>query len=171
MGFMYSIKICEISHQTFGPSHWKWPTCPMIFMNTGCESRRHFSVQYKPHMRLRMDDIVGILTCQTDISLHPCQEIVQYHKLGQNNHFVNKFRSSVATILPLGFRGHVTVKTVLGPNLELGLESSWALTSTISVFKVKIFSFQTFGPLNSWNTLLFDTFVGPNQSCWTSAYS
>ena len=35
MGFIYSIQICEISHQTFGPSHRKCPTCPMIFMNTG----------------------------------------------------------------------------------------------------------------------------------------
>ena len=34
MGFIYSIKICEISHQTFGPSHRKCPTCPMIFVNT-----------------------------------------------------------------------------------------------------------------------------------------
>ena len=30
----YSIQICEISHQTFGPSHRKCPTCLMIFMNT-----------------------------------------------------------------------------------------------------------------------------------------
>ena len=35
MGFIYSIQICEISHQTFGPSHRKCPTCPMIFVNTG----------------------------------------------------------------------------------------------------------------------------------------
>ena len=28
---MYAIQICEIFHQTYGPSHWK---CPMIFMNT-----------------------------------------------------------------------------------------------------------------------------------------
>ena len=35
MGFIYSIQICEISHQTFGPSHRKCPMCPMIFMNTG----------------------------------------------------------------------------------------------------------------------------------------
>ena len=34
MGFMYSIQIREISHQTFGPSHRKCPTCPMIFVNT-----------------------------------------------------------------------------------------------------------------------------------------
>ena len=34
MGFIYSIQICEISHQTFGPSHQKCPTCPMIFVNT-----------------------------------------------------------------------------------------------------------------------------------------
>ena len=34
MGFIYSIQICEISHQTFGPSHRKCPTCPMIFVNT-----------------------------------------------------------------------------------------------------------------------------------------
>ena len=35
MGFIYSIQICEISHQTFGPSHRKCPTCPVICMNTG----------------------------------------------------------------------------------------------------------------------------------------
>ena len=34
MGFIYFIQNCEISHQTFGPSHWKCLTCPMIFMNT-----------------------------------------------------------------------------------------------------------------------------------------
>ena len=34
MGFIYSIEICEISHQTFGPSHRKCPMCPMILMNT-----------------------------------------------------------------------------------------------------------------------------------------
>ena len=34
MGFIYSIQICEISHQTFGPSHRKCRMCPMIFMNT-----------------------------------------------------------------------------------------------------------------------------------------
>ena len=34
MGLIYSIQNCEISHQTFGPSHQKCPTCPMIFVNT-----------------------------------------------------------------------------------------------------------------------------------------
>ena len=34
MGFIYSIQICEISHQTFGSSHQKCLMCPMIFMNT-----------------------------------------------------------------------------------------------------------------------------------------
>ena len=34
MGFIYSIQICEISHQTFGPSHQKCTVCPMIFVNT-----------------------------------------------------------------------------------------------------------------------------------------
>ena len=37
MGFIYSIQICEISHQTFGPGHRKYLMCPMIFVNT--ESR------------------------------------------------------------------------------------------------------------------------------------
>ena len=37
MGFICSIQICEISHQTFGPSHRKCPTCPMIFVNTDVE--------------------------------------------------------------------------------------------------------------------------------------
>ena len=35
MGFIYSIQICEISYQTFWPSHRKCPTCLMIFVNTG----------------------------------------------------------------------------------------------------------------------------------------
>ena len=34
MGFIYSIQICEISRETFGPSYWKYPMCPMIFMST-----------------------------------------------------------------------------------------------------------------------------------------
>ena len=34
MGFIYSIPICAIFQQTFGPSHQKCPTCPMIFVNT-----------------------------------------------------------------------------------------------------------------------------------------
>ena len=34
MGFIYSIQLCEISHQTFWPSHRKCPTCPKIFVNT-----------------------------------------------------------------------------------------------------------------------------------------
>ena len=33
-GFIYSIQICEISHETFGPSHRKCPTCPMFFAYT-----------------------------------------------------------------------------------------------------------------------------------------
>ena len=31
--FICSIQICEICHQTFGPSHQKCPTCLMIFVN------------------------------------------------------------------------------------------------------------------------------------------
>ena len=34
MGFIYFFQICEISHQTFGPSNQKCLTCPMIFINT-----------------------------------------------------------------------------------------------------------------------------------------
>ena len=34
MAFIDPIQICEISHQTFGPSHRKCPMGPMIFMNT-----------------------------------------------------------------------------------------------------------------------------------------
>ena len=33
MSFIYLIQICEISHQTFEPSHRKCPTCLMIFVN------------------------------------------------------------------------------------------------------------------------------------------
>ena len=34
MGFVYSIEICEISHQTFGPSHRKCPMCPTFLAYT-----------------------------------------------------------------------------------------------------------------------------------------
>ena len=34
MGFIYSIQICEISHQTFGPGHQKCLMCPMTFIDT-----------------------------------------------------------------------------------------------------------------------------------------
>ena len=34
MGCIYSIQICEIFHQTFGPGLRKCPMCPMIFMDT-----------------------------------------------------------------------------------------------------------------------------------------
>ena len=39
MGFIYPIQIFEISHQTFGPSHRKCQTCPMIFVNAGYNSQ------------------------------------------------------------------------------------------------------------------------------------
>ena len=39
MGFIYSIQICDISHQTFEPSHRKCPMCLMIFMNTALNKR------------------------------------------------------------------------------------------------------------------------------------
>ena len=35
MGFIYSIQICGISLQTFGPSHPKCPTCSTFFAYTG----------------------------------------------------------------------------------------------------------------------------------------
>ena len=42
--------------------------------NGRCESGRHFSVEYRHHLRPRMDGIVG-KTYQTYNSLPPCQEI------------------------------------------------------------------------------------------------
>ena len=32
--YIYSIQICKIFHQTFGPSHRKYLTCLMITVNT-----------------------------------------------------------------------------------------------------------------------------------------
>ena len=52
-----------------------------------------------------MDGIVG-KTYQTYNSLPPCQEIdISYHKLSQNDNFVSRYPSSVATILKLLFLG------------------------------------------------------------------
>ena len=38
---LYSIPNCDISHQTFGPSHQKCLTCPMIFVNTAGHGQHH----------------------------------------------------------------------------------------------------------------------------------
>ena len=49
--------------------------------NGRCESGRHFSVEYRPHLGPWMDGIVG-KTYQTYNSLPPCQEIdMSRHKL------------------------------------------------------------------------------------------
>ena len=70
--------------------------------------RGHFSVEYRHHLRPRMDGIVG-KTYQTYNSLLPCQEIdISCHKLSQNGDFVSKYPSSAAAILKLRFRDHVT---------------------------------------------------------------
>ena len=44
MAIIYSIQICEISYQTFGPSHRKCPMCPMIFVNTELDYKEPISV-------------------------------------------------------------------------------------------------------------------------------
>ena len=76
--------------------------------NGRCESGSHFSVEYRHHLRPRMDGIVG-KTYQTYNSLLPCQEIdISCHKLSQNGDFVSKYPSSAAAILKLRFRNHVT---------------------------------------------------------------
>ena len=48
MGFMYSIQIREISHRTFGPSHRKCPTCPMIFVNTALTNQNQVDILVFP---------------------------------------------------------------------------------------------------------------------------
>ena len=52
IGFIYSIQICEMSHQTFGPSHRKCPTCPKIFVNTVLV-RWHLYIQVAPGVHLK----------------------------------------------------------------------------------------------------------------------
>ena len=42
MGFIYSIQICEISHQAFGPRHRKCLMCPMTLMSSACANRKCF---------------------------------------------------------------------------------------------------------------------------------
>ena len=68
----------------------------------------HFSVNYRHHLGPRVGGIVG-KTYQTYNFLPPCQEIdISRHKLNQNDNFVSKYPSSVATILKTCFRDHVT---------------------------------------------------------------
>ena len=54
MGFIYSIQICEISHQTFGPSHQKCLTCLKIFINTNPREadKCRTSIPYINHVML-----------------------------------------------------------------------------------------------------------------------
>ena len=67
------------------------------------------TVEYRHHLRPRMDGIVG-KTYQTYHSLPRCQEIdISCHKLSQNDNFVSKYPSSVTAILKLCFRDHVTL--------------------------------------------------------------
>ena len=46
---LYTIQICEISQQTFGPSHQKCPTCPMISVNTQDSTRSFLAGFPKSH--------------------------------------------------------------------------------------------------------------------------
>ena len=84
------------------------------------ESGRHFSVEYRHHLRPRMDGIV-CKTYQTYNSLPPYQEIdISCHKLSQNDDFVSKYPSSVTAILKLRFLDHVTPIFQPTPILDLG---------------------------------------------------
>ena len=75
-----------------------------------------------------MGGIVG-KTYQIYSSLPPCQEIdISCHKLNQNGDFVSKYPSSVAAILKLRFRDHVTPIFQLAPISDLGPQSRWAST-------------------------------------------
>ena len=75
-----------------------------------------------------MDGIVG-KTYQIYNSLPPCQEIdISCHKLSQNGDFVSKYPSSVAAILKLRFRDHMTPIFQLAPISDPGPQSSWAST-------------------------------------------
>ena len=60
MGFIYSIQICEISHQTFGPSHRKCPTCPMIFVNTATQVNVSQSCFNSLNILLKLNYIVQV---------------------------------------------------------------------------------------------------------------
>ena len=60
-------------------------------------------------------------TYQTYNSLSPCQEIdISCHKLCQNGDFVSKYPSSVAAIVKLRFRDHVTPIFQPAPILDPG---------------------------------------------------
>ena len=59
----------------------------------------------------------------------PCHEIdISCHKLSQSDKFVSKYPSSVAAILKLRFRDHMTPIFHPTPILGPGPQSSWALT-------------------------------------------
>ena len=75
MGFIYSIQSCEISHQTFGPSHRKCPTYPMIFVNTEISFRWMSSteltqintMELSGHMGQEINCILSMYKCRANI--------------------------------------------------------------------------------------------------------
>ena len=86
-----------------------------------------------------MDGIVG-KTYLTYNSLPPCHEIdISCHKLNQNDNFVSKYPNSVAAILKLCFRDHVTqifqltpILAARNPDWQLGLNLMIGTLRTVS---------------------------------------
>ena len=85
MGFIYSIQICEISHQTFGPSHRKCPTCPTFFAYTALVQvmawRRQATSHYQSQCRPRSLPPYGVTRPQWVNSLWPIYTI-WWHRSG-----------------------------------------------------------------------------------------
>ena len=94
----------------------------------GEESWTHFSVEYRHHLGPHMDDIVD-KTRRICSYLLPCQEIdMTCHKLSPNGHFMSKFPSSTAAILPAGFSGPATKNSEPAEIPEATSKSRWAST-------------------------------------------
>ena len=51
MGSICSLQICEISHQTFGPSHQKCSMCPMILVNLAFFKQESVSKYFWPMLK------------------------------------------------------------------------------------------------------------------------
>ena len=97
MGLMYSIKIRQISHRTFGPSHRKCPTCPMIFVNTAMLIWPPCMILHKNLVHQTNDSLCNACLWAT-ISISLCKKNVSsllthwsYAFLALTHRFVHRF--------------------------------------------------------------------------------
>ena len=114
----------------------------------------------------------GGKTYQTYNSLPPCQEIdISRHKLCQNDSCASKYPISVAAILKLRLRDHVTPNFQPTPISDPGPQSSWASQTCLprpgpnhKVQGLKPYNFAPNHTIFQWNhTILCQTIQFPDH--------